>query len=398
MGGDFSQGVEAKMGRKAVAVFGSTGSIGTQALEVIRQEKDRLKAEVLVAYSSVEALLAQAKEFRPRYVGVLNEEAAAKIAREVADYSELVVGGEVFSLVDAADIVLNAVVGFAGLEVTVRAIEADKPLALANKESLIAAGELVNEKLAESKSHILPVDSEHSAIFQCLEGRDWDRESTMLILTASGGPFFRSKKAELDVAGLKEALAHPTWSMGPKITVDSSTLVNKGLEVIEAHFLFAVPMDRIKVVIHPQSIVHSMVEFKDGSTIAQISRPDMRLAISRALLFPERASSPFGSMNWPTDQTLEFFQPDTENFPALDIAIEAGKAEGGAPCWFNAANEVAVAHFLQGEFQWRTIADILSLSMEHYGSSKPSSIEEIYDLDRESRRVTEWLIQKIQQR
>ena len=309
------------VGRKAVAIFGSTGSIGTQALEVIRQEPDRLKAEVLVANSSVEALLAQADEFRPSYVGVLDPIAAERIRSDVERFSELVVGEDVFSLVESADIVLNAIVGFAGLEVTIRAIEANRPLALANKESLIAAGELVNEKLAVSKSNIFPVDSEHSAIFQCLEGRVWDKDSTRLILTASGGPFFRATKSELDVAGVKEALAHPTWSMGPKITVDSSTLVNKGLEVIEAHFLFGVPFDEIKVVIHPQSIVHSMVEFRDGSTIAQISRPDMRLAISRALLFPQRAKSPFGSMNWPTNQTLDFFQPDTENFPALDLAV-----------------------------------------------------------------------------
>ncbi len=381
------------VGRKAVAIFGSTGSIGTQALEVIRQEPDRLKAEVLVANSSVEALLAQADEFRPSYVGVLDPIAAERIRSDVERFSELVVGDDVFSLVESADIVLNAIVGFAGLEVTIRAIEANRPLALANKESLIAAGELVNEKLAVSKSNIFPVDSEHSAIFQCLEGRVWDKDSTRLILTASGGPFFRATKSELDVAGVKEALAHPTWSMGPKITVDSSTLVNKGLEVIEAHFLFGVPFDEIKVVIHPQSIVHSMVEFRDGSTIAQISRPDMRLAISRALLFPQRAKSPFGSMNWPTNQTLDFFQPDTENFPALDLAVEAGKVAGGAPCWFNAANEATVSHFLAGEFGWRSIANILSASMEHYVPSKPSSMQEIYDLDRESRRVTEWLIQ-----
>ncbi len=377
---------------RTVAIYGSTGSIGTQALDVIRSERHRLRPTVLVASDSVELLASQAVEFKPDAVGIVNSKRARELRSLVDSSIEIAVGDEIFDLVDRAEVVLNGVVGFAGLRVTLAAVSKHRVLALANKESLIAAGEIVNLALSESTAQILPVDSEHSAIFQCLEGRNWLPAETRLILTASGGPFLSSTSDELDNANLEMALNHPTWSMGPKITVDSSTLVNKGLEVIEAHFLFDVDYTAIDVVIHPQSIVHSMVEFSDGSTIAQLSKPDMRLAISRALLYPDRAKAPYGAMGWPTETKLEFFRPDLGNFPALGLAIDAGIVGGGAPCWFNAANEVVVSHFLLGEFSWRTISNLLGISMERYDGSKPTSIEEVYYLDESARRVTEAVV------
>jgi 1-deoxy-D-xylulose-5-phosphate reductoisomerase len=334
-----------------VAIAGSTGSIGTQTIDVVRAEPDRFEVVALGAWSSVDLLAEQATELRPKLV-VLGDPARAD---ELAD--RVPAGTEVRSGVDAladlgavADVCVNAVVGFAGLRVTLTAIAAGRRLALANKESLIAGGPVVQAALARpGAGHIVPVDSEHCAVHMCLganAGGRADRVSR-IVLTASGGPFRGRTRAELADVTIDDALAHPTWSMGPKITVDSSTLMNKGLEVIEAHELFGVDYDRIEVVVHPRSIVHSMVEFTDGATVAQLSMPDMRLPIGYALAWPDRIATPFGRMDWTTVGDLTFEAPDHEAFPCLGLAYAAGRAGGTAPALLNAANEIAVESFLE---------------------------------------------------
>jgi 1-deoxy-D-xylulose-5-phosphate reductoisomerase len=355
-----------------LAVLGSTGSIGTQALDVVRANAGAYRVVALAAGRNASMLAAQAAEF-----GV-----PEKWARCAA--------GDSGFLVDCAalpevDIVLNAVVGFVGLPATVAALEAGKRLALANKESLIAAGPVVARARATGGGEIVPVDSEHSAVYQALQAGP--REAVRrILLTASGGPFRGRSRAELDQVTVADALAHPTWSMGPKITVDSSTLMNKGLEVIEAKELFGVALEQIEVVVHPQSIIHGMVEWTDGSTIAQLSMPDMRLPIGYALAAPGRLAQPVGVIDWTKLGPLTFETPDLDAFPCLGLAYRAARAGGDAPAVLNAANEVAVAAFLDGRLSWRGIADVVEEVLGDHAPGNVESPEDVVEADGRARR------------
>ena len=371
-----------------VAVLGSTGSIGTQTLDVVRAEPGRYEVTVLGAGRSVDKLAEQAKEFRPRLVAVVDPAAAAMLADRLPPGTELTVGEA--ALADAAreaDVVVNGVVGFAGLGVTLAALEAGRRLALANKESLIAAGPVVQRVRSTPGAELMPIDSEHGAIHQCLRANDVAERVARLVVTASGGPFRGRSRADLAEVTVDDAMAHPTWSMGPKITIDSSTLMNKGLEVIEAHELFAVDYDRIDVVVHPQSVVHSMVEYTDGSTIAQLSMPDMRLPIGYALAYPDRSAEPFGRIDWTTLGSLDFEPPDRETFPCLDLAYQAGRAGETVPAWLNAANEVAVEAFLVGRIGWLAISDVLAATLDRHDGTKATSADVVMEADRQARTV-----------
>jgi 1-deoxy-D-xylulose-5-phosphate reductoisomerase len=297
------------------------------------------------------------------------------------------------SLATLADVVVNGVVGFAGLGVTVEALRAGRRLALANKESLIAGGPVVQAVRGTPGAEIVPVDSEHCALHQCLRAGQAG-EVRRLVLTASGGPFRGRTSADLAGITVEQALAHPTWSMGPKITVDSSTLMNKGLEVIEAHELFGVPYDAIEVVVHPQSIVHSMVEFTDGATIAQLSNPDMRLPIAYALAYPARSGVAFGALDWTAVGRLDFEAPDLATFRPLALAYAAGRAGGSAPAWLNAANEVAVAAFLDGNLDWLGIAEVLEAALDRHDGTVLSDVDSVIDVDRRAREVARTIVER----
>jgi 1-deoxy-D-xylulose-5-phosphate reductoisomerase len=362
-----------------VAIAGASGSIGTQALDVIRSERDRYEVVGLGVSSSVSTLVEQALEFRPKVVAVADPQARATV---VADLPFAQVVPDLAELVTDADVVVNGVVGFAGLPVTLATLAAGRRLALANKESLIAAGPVVQPLRATPGAELIPVDSEHGAVHQCLRAADGGtRQLDRIVLTASGGPFRGRTIDDLAEVTVEDALAHPTWSMGPKITVDSSTLMNKGLEVIEAHELFGVPYDRIEVIVHPQSIVHSMVEFSDGSTIAQLSLPDMRLPIGYALAYPARIGTAFGRIDWTVLRRLDFEPPDLGTFRCLGLAYEAGRTGGTAPAWLNAANEIAVDAFLAGRIRWAAIPDVLEGALSRHDGAVPSSVDAVIDAD-----------------
>ena len=367
-----------------VAIAGSTGSIGKQTLEVIAaSESGKYQLVALSANSSADEIIKQAKTFKPNLV-VVNDESARKIvARELAATNpKIEVSRDVAAMAGIADVVVNGVVGFAGLSVTIATLAAGKRLALANKESLIAAGPVVAPLRKISGAEIIPVDSEHCAIHQCLRSSQNNlHDVAKLLLTASGGPFRGQTKKSLEEVTIKDALKHPTWSMGPKITVDSSTLMNKGLEVIEAHELFGLDYDSIDVVVHPQSIVHSMVEFRDGATIAQLSLPDMRLPIAYALDYPNRSTVSFGAIDWTKLSRLDFEQPDRDTFRCLNLAYAAGRIGGTAPAWLSAANEVAVEAFLAGVVQWSQIASIIESTMQHHDGLIASEVEDILEAD-----------------
>jgi 1-deoxy-D-xylulose-5-phosphate reductoisomerase len=371
---------------RSVSLLGSTGSIGTQAVDVLLGEPDRFRVVALAAQSSTEVLLSQAAVLRPEIV-VIGDESLYGVVRDgVPPGTEVLVG--IPGLVAAAacaDVVLNAVVGFAGLPVTMAALEAGKRLALANKESLIAGAPVVQKARRTPGAEIVPVDSEHCAVHQCLAAVDDLTAVARLLLTASGGPFRGRSPAELQMVTVAEALAHPTWSMGPKITIDSSTLMNKGLEVIEAHELFGVPYDRIDIVVHPQSIVHSMVELRDGSTLAQLSNPDMRLPIGYALGWPTRSAIPFGALDWTSPTTLTFEPPDREVFRCIDLAYDAGISGGSAPAWLSAANEIAVEAFLAGRMTWSGIADVVAETLEGWRDEPIEQVESVLAADEEAR-------------
>jgi 1-deoxy-D-xylulose-5-phosphate reductoisomerase len=368
-----------------VAIAGSSGSIGTQTLDVIRAESGRYEVVALGVGSSVDALVEQALEFRPKVVAVADPSKRAQVAAALP-FAEVV--ADFADLVDTADVVVNAVVGFAGLDVTVRTLRSGKRLALANKESLIAAGPVVQPLRQIAGAELVPVDSEHCAVHQCLRSSAFaDREVSRIVLTASGGPFRGRTAAQLADVGVDDALAHPTWKMGPKITIDSSTLMNKGLEVIEAHELFGTPYDRIEVVVHPQSVVHSMAEFTDGSTIAQLSMPDMRLPIGYALAYPARIGTPFGRIDWSTLGRLDFEAPDTTTFRCLALAYEAGRIGSTAPAWLSAANEVAVDAFLQGRLRWSQIAEVCDAALQRYEPGADHTVDDIVAADARAREV-----------
>ncbi len=367
--------------RRRVAVVGSTGSIGAQTLDVLRSAPDRFVVSALGAARSVDLLAAQAEEFHPGVVAIADSAFERRLAELLPAGIELRAGpGALSSLVETADVVLNAVVGFAGLGVTVVALREGRRLALANKESLVAGAPVVQRARSSPGAELVPVDSEHGAIHQCLAcGR---REAVArLVITASGGPFRGRTAADLALVTVADALAHPTWQMGPKITIDSSTLMNKGLEVIEARELFDIDYDRIEVVVHPQSIVHSMVEFCDGTTIAQLSVPDMRLPIGYALGYPDRLAHPYGSLDFSAPVHLEFEPPDFMTFPCLRLAYEAGRAGGSAPAWLNAANEVAVAAFLGGRIPWAAIAEVVADTLEAHEPADLVLVEDVLAAD-----------------
>ena len=372
----------------SLAVLGSTGSIGTQALDIARDNPEMFRIASLGASSSVETLARQAQEFRPDAVALADQSGASELAELLPAGVELLTGPEANAEAAlAAETVINGIVGFDGLPVTLAALESGRRLALANKESLIAAGPLVQRVRATPGAELLPVDSEHCAIHQCLRANSADSQDQVsrIVLTASGGPFRGSTRADLADVTVEDALAHPTWSMGPKITVDSSTLMNKGLEVIEAHELFGLDYDRVEVVVHPQSIVHSMVEFVDGATVAQLSLPDMRLCIGYAISYPARLPQAFGRIDWQELQSLEFEMPDTEAFPCLGLAYEAGRRGETAPAVLNAANEVAVQAFLDSEISWLQISEVIEAALESHDHTPADSVEAVLEADRLAR-------------
>ncbi|CAN5709718.1 1-deoxy-D-xylulose-5-phosphate reductoisomerase [soil metagenome] len=383
-----------------VALAGSTGSIGTQTLEVAAAEGDRYAVVALGAGGgSIDLLVEQTERVRPAVVAVADDRHAPELKERLgwAGLAEIELRagpGALASLGGEADVVVNGVMGFAGLPVTLATLEAGRRLALANKESLIAAGPVVQRARATPGAELIPVDSEHGAVHQCLRAGRAD-EVDRVILTASGGPFRGRGAADLTDVTVEDALTHPTWAMGPKITIDSSTLMNKGLEVIEAHELFGVPYDDIEVVVHPQSIVHSLVEFADGATIAQLSLPDMRLPIGYALGYPARARTPFGRIDWAELGRLDFEPPDHDAFRCLGLAYEAGRVGETAPAWLNAANEVAVAAFLEGRIAWTAIADVVSATLDRHDGIRATDADVVIESDHRARAealsLLEWL-------
>ena len=373
-----------------VAIAGSSGSIGTQTLDVIAQSPEKFDVVALGVGSSADVVIEQARRWKPRVVVVADEAARSKVAAQLPG---VYISSDLADVVHEADVVVNGVVGFAGLPVTLATLAGGKRLALANKESLIAAGPVVQPLRTVPGAHIVPVDSEHCAIHQCLRSSSNQRQEVQrLLLTASGGPF-RGRSAEsLRNVSVEDALKHPTWSMGPKITIDSSTLMNKGLEVIEAHELFGVEYDKIDVVVHPQSVVHSMVEFTDGAVIAQLSMPDMRLPIAYALDYPQRASIPFGGIDWSTLNRLDFELPDTKTFRCLSLAYQAGRIGGTAPAWLSAANEVAVEAFLAGRVLWSQIPAIIEETLQQHDGVNAHEVDDILEADRAARRAAEKVV------
>ncbi len=385
---------------KSVGVFGSTGSIGTQTLDVVRQNPDLYRVSCLTAHENVDLLLEQSKQFQPDYVslGSKNPAKRQKLSENLDSGIQLVEDTQLSQIAAEGDVCINGIVGFAGLPVTIGALEGGTRLGLANKESLVAAGPVVAKARTTEGAELIPVDSEHSAIFQCLQTAT-QNTPVRIQLTASGGPFRTFCAEQLKEVTIDDALAHPTWSMGPKITIDSSTLANKGLELIEALELFrhdfGVTVDDIDVVVHPQSVVHSMITFTDGSTIAQLSEPDMRLPISYALSYPERNVGDYGRIDWTKQKVLEFEAPDLERFPCLAMAIDVARLGGAAPAWFNAANEVAVAAFLEGKIKWTQIAETIADSLAEFSQVNLKTADDVVALDSASRAATEELIAKI---
>jgi len=369
---------------RSVVIAGSTGSIGTQALEVLASCPDRFQVTGLGGGSSVLELAEQAATWHPKVVAIADASLEADLRALLPNGVEVRAGaGSLASLAEVGEIVLNAVVGFAGLDVTVAALSGGRRLALANKESLVAGAPVVQAARATPGAELIPVDSEHCAIHQCLGPAP--TEVSRVVLTASGGPFRGRSLEQLASVSVSEALAHPTWRMGPKITVDSSTLMNKGLEVLEAHELFGLSYDEIDVVIHPQSIVHSMVEFCDGATLAQLSNPDMRLPIGCALGYPHRLEKAYGTLDWLRASRLDFEEPDFETFRCLALAYAAGRAGDSAPACMNAANEVAVAAFLDGRLSRGAIAEVVADTLESHVSVKLRSVQDVLAVDAEAR-------------
>ena len=376
------------MNKRNVAILGSTGSIGTQALEVIKAAPERFQVEVLTAQNNAALLIRQAQEYKPNAV-VIGNEAHYEQVKEALEplYIKVFCGEssleEIVEL-DSIDIVLTAMVGFAGLKPTLRAITAGKNIAQANKETLVVAGHIITQEARKAGVNIYPVDSEHSAIFQCLVGEDLN-SIEKLILTASGGPFRGENLNFLKRVTKKQALKHPNWDMGAKITIDSASLMNKGLEVIEAHWLFGIPAEDIEVVIHPQSIIHSMVQFTDGSIKAQMGLPDMKLPIQYALTFPERLKTEYPRFSFTDFPNLTFEEPDTETFRNLALAYEALNKGGNMPCILNAANEMAVAAFLREEVSFTGMSDIISKAMQSITFMREPGYDDYVMTDRETR-------------
>lgn len=376
--------------RQSVALLGATGSIGVQTLDVLRHERERFELVSISGGEQLSELAAIAREFQVASIAVKSHVHRTALEVLVGPNVAIVVGEEgLAELSQSADVIVNAVLGFAGLPVTLAALGAGKRLALANKESLIAAAPLVASVRDTLGAELLPIDSEHCAIHQCLASspsRVGYPDVKRLLLTASGGPFRGWSKDELKGATKEEALHHPTWSMGAKITIDSSTLMNKGLEVLEASALFGIDASRVEVVVHPQSVVHSMVEYVDGSVLAQLSRPDMRLPIAYCLGLPERLAVHYGELDFTKSFELSFEPPDYEAFPALGLAFEAARLGGAAPAWLSAANEVAVEAFLADQISWCDIVAIVAATMDHYDPDPLESLSALYENDDASRK------------
>lgn len=381
------------MEKKRICILGSTGSIGCQALDVIEEHNDLYEAYVLTANNSVDKLIAQARKFKPEVVVIANELHYATVKDALADLPiKVFAGAEALCQVvedDNVDIVLASMVGFAGLRPTISAIKAKKVIALANKETLVVAGELINRLAAEHQAPILPVDSEHSAIFQCLEPGN---RIEKILLTCSGGPFRTFSQERLAKVTKNDALAHPTWNMGAKITIDSATLMNKGFEVIEAKWLFGVSPDQIQVVVHPQSVIHSMVQFEDGAVKAQLGVPDMRLPIQYAFSYPRRLKSSFDRVDFFQMKDLTFERPNTDKFRCLALAYDALSKGGNMPCIVNAANEIANRAFIDDRIAFTKISEIIEKTMNHISFSTAPELEDFLQTDDEARRYARELI------
>ena len=381
--------------KRQLAILGSTGSIGTQTLKVVEEHPECFEVYAITANSRVEELIAQARKFMPEAVVIADETKYQRLKEALDDLPIKVYGGyeSICQIVESKpiDIVVTAMVGFSGLRPTINAIKAGKAIALANKETMVVAGELINALANEYRTPILPVDSEHSAIFQCLAG-EMTNKVEKLILTASGGPFRTFTKDQLENVTKEQALKHPNWSMGAKITIDSATMMNKGFEVIEAKWLFGVNADRIEVVVHPQSVIHSMVQFEDGAIKAQLGTPDMRLPIMYALTYPHRLQSSFERINWDTLKELTFERPDLERFPNLQHAYTALSKGGNMPCVVNAANEVCVAAFLNDRIKFCEMPRLIDRAMQQTHFITKPSLEDYLETDRHVREMVEsWI-------
>lgn len=373
--------------QKNIAILGSSGSIGRNSLEVIANFPHQFKASYLTVKKNIDALCEQVRQFKPKGVVVLDPETADACRKRVNGSTEVLTGEKGLEEVvqrDDVDVVISSLVGFAGLKPTIRAIEAKKKIALANKETLVVAGEIIMSLVEKNGVSLVPIDSEHSAIFQCLVGES-GKTISKIILTASGGPFLNTSKENLKSVTVSQALNHPNWKMGSKITIDSATLMNKGLEVIEAHWLFGVPAEKIQVVVHPQSIIHSMVEFVDGSVKAQLGVPDMKIPIQYALTYPDRAASEFRRVDFPRLREMTFFEPDLERFRCLGLGFEALKVGGTMPAALNAANEVAVGRFLEGGIPYLQISETICRTMEHHSPTQHPTLPQIIEADRWAR-------------
>ncbi len=380
-----------------IAILGSTGSIGTQALEVVSAHPDKFEVEILSAHSNAKLLIEQAIKFQPNAVVVTDDRQFIKVKNELSHLPIKVFSGEdaLCDTVtwDSVDFVLTAIVGFAGLKSTLAAVEAGKRVGIANKETLVVAGEIVMQKVAQHKAILIPVDSEHSALFQCLIG-EHPNAVEKVILTASGGPFFGKKTNFLINVKKSHALQHPNWAMGEKITIDSATLMNKGLEMIEAKWLFGLDNNQIEVVIHPQSIIHSLVQFKDGSLKAQLGLPDMKLPIQYAMAFPERLENDFERFNFKDITKFTFAQPDTKTFKNLQIAQDVMIKGGNAPCIMNAANEVVVRAFLDNRVGFLEMTDIIEKSIDKITFKEKPTIQELQDTDKLTREYASLLVRQ----
>jgi 1-deoxy-D-xylulose-5-phosphate reductoisomerase len=381
--------------KKHIAILGSTGSIGTQALDVIRSNRDKFSVEILTANGNAELLIKQAIEFQPNAVVISDEKKYEEVKAGLSSYDIKVFCGEqaLCEVVqfESVDMVLTALVGYAGLKPTIKAIQAKKNIALANKETLVVAGDLITKLAEENNVHILPVDSEHSAIFQCLAG-EWNNKIEKIYLTASGGPFRGKNKMDLEKVTRHEALKHPNWTMGAKITIDSASLMNKGLEVIEAKWLFNLSPDQIDVIVHPQSIIHSIVQFEDGSMKAQMGLPDMKLPIQYALAYPQRIKSDFQRFDFMNYGNLTFEQADTKTFRNLALAFEAMQKGGNMPCVINAANEIVVDAFLKDRIGFLKMSDVIEECMQKITHVIQPSYDDYVSTDEETRKLAQTLI------
>ncbi len=381
--------------KKHVAILGSAGSIGTQALDVIRQQREYFEVEVLSTYNNADILIAQAKEFLPNAIVIGDEKKLEYVRQALSSLPVKVFAGEeaLAQIVETEDIhiVLTAMVGYAGLKPTLNAIRAGKHIALANKETLVVAGELVTKLAREKAVNIYPIDSEHSAIFQCMAG-EWDNAIEKIYLTASGGPFRGRDKNFLSSVRKEQALKHPNWQMGAKITIDSASLMNKGLEMIEARWLFNLTPDKIDVIVHPQSIIHSIVQFEDGSMKAQMGLPDMKLPIQYALAYPYRLKADYPRFNFLDYPSLCFEKADTDAFPNLGLAIQAMEQGGNMPCILNAANEVAVAAFLQDQIGFLEMSDMIEACMQKISFVNNPAYDDYVDTDTETRKIARELL------